>query len=127
MSYQVGCIVVDGVDNLLTDLADTDGAPGVCQVLHKVLPHRTSLLPSLFGLFGLLQLAFNLSLLVLLRQLGLGDAVVNHQMVHHIGRVVLVGDHALPTNMTGTQRLISWVFREMIPNNAFLGSDLLRR
>ena len=121
MSYQVGCVVIYRVNNLLADLTDTHGPPRVRQVLHKVLPDRASLLPSLFGLLVLLQLSFALSLFIFL---SLGDTVVNHQMVHHVGSIIFVGDHALPTYMTSTQRLISWVFREMIPNNAFLGSDL---
>ena len=67
VSYEVGCIVIYRVDNLLADLADTHGSPGVCQVLNKVLPDRASLLPSLFRLFGLLQLSFTLGLLIFMR------------------------------------------------------------
>ena len=67
VSYQVGRIVVYGVNNLLADLTDTDGTPRVLQVLHKVLPYRASLLPSLFGLHGLLQSFFSLCLLICMR------------------------------------------------------------
>ena len=64
MSYQVGCVVIYRVNNLLADLTDTHGPPWVRQVLDKVLPDRASLLPSLFGLFGL-QLSVALGLLIL--------------------------------------------------------------
>ena len=68
MSYQVGCVVIYRVNNLLADLTDTHGSPRVRQVLDKMLPDRASLLPSLFGLLVLLQLSFALGLRIFLRR-----------------------------------------------------------